>query len=321
MENGTKLTLSIIIPAYNCEKYVGRCIQSLVDAMTDEDFTKIEILLVNDGSTDKTFDILMDYEERYAFIRVVDQRNQGVSAARNIGLFMSDGKYVTFIDADDYVESNLYSSVIRATKEFEFDVLCYGMTEISGTKNDEIKFMHHNKFEDFVKYPKYMNSVCNKLFKRSIIEETGIKFNESMVTCEDLLFVFEVFTKAKDIRYIDINAYRYERRPDSVTKVANRIRESRDELTAANVLVELERKSGVDNKFSVSTYWRMVSAMRNLKDIEIYDEDEYRRKNPDRHIWKYTFKPSYFVISFFANLKFDIIPKIYIKLKNHKYRQ
>ena len=101
--------LSVIIPCYNVEDYVGKCIESVLDNKIKD----IEIILVNDGSKDNTLDIIKKYEKEHKEIKVIDQKNGGLSDARNTGLSVATGKYVTFLDSDDYVDSNMYVSKLK----------------------------------------------------------------------------------------------------------------------------------------------------------------------------------------------------------------
>ena len=101
------IDLSIIIPAYNCEKTISRCLDSLVNQNVSK-----EIIVVNDGSTDGTLDILNKYANNYDFIKVITQENQGQSVARNHGLKIASGKYCFFCDSDDYIDKNLFDKLL-----------------------------------------------------------------------------------------------------------------------------------------------------------------------------------------------------------------
>ena len=105
------LLLSIIIPAYNVEKYIGECL----DSLTRQNFNAslYEVIIINDGSTDSTEKIALEYSSKYNYIKVFSQTNQGVSIARNTGLKIATGKYVTFLDSDDFVSDNIYINIIE----------------------------------------------------------------------------------------------------------------------------------------------------------------------------------------------------------------
>ena len=111
-------TVSIIIPVYNVEKFLRKCLTSLVE----QTFQDREIIAVNDGSTDHSLDILREFEQKYDFITVIDQKNRGMSKARNRGLSLARGEYICFIDSDDYVAPNflerLYNACVKMTHRF-----------------------------------------------------------------------------------------------------------------------------------------------------------------------------------------------------------
>lgn len=312
--------LSIIIPAYNCELYLDDCIESIMASIDCCAFKNaVEIIIVNDGSNDETQNKSIELENRYPQVKAINQKNQGVSVARNNGMFIANGKYITFVDGDDYVNPEEYKKVCETVYSTDNDVICFGMTELTDGQLHGVEFKKKEVSSCFVKYPKYMNSVCNKFFKKTLLDSEGILFNDKLKTCEDLLFVVSCFVDARKILYLDNYAYIYRRNMASVTKKHNRMRESRDELFASNMIETISQEKGRDEFIQVSQYWKMVSAMRNLKDVEIYDVEEYRKKNPKKLTWNYSFKPSYWIISFFANLKMDFVPNIYISLKRRKY--
>lgn len=119
--------LSVVIPAYNAGQYLMRCLLSILDQVKEEE---VEVVCVNDGSTDNTASVLEELKVDYRNLVVVNQNNAGVSAARNLGIMKAAGKYLTFVDADDWVESNWWESLSPFLKEGHYDCVMYGMTEV-----------------------------------------------------------------------------------------------------------------------------------------------------------------------------------------------
>ena len=121
--------ISVIIPAYNAEKYIGKCIESIQNS----DYTDLEIIIVNDGSKDNTLGIINSYAKADSRIVVVDKKNGGVSSARNLGLDRATGEYVAFIDSDDYVSENYFSNMLECC-EAGADIACcrYQMVDEQG---------------------------------------------------------------------------------------------------------------------------------------------------------------------------------------------
>ncbi|HCR44446.1 MAG TPA: glycosyl transferase family 2, partial [Ruminococcaceae bacterium] len=119
-ENSRLPMISVIIPVYNVEKYVGKCLSSLVE-QTYRDF---EVIAVNDGSTDNSLDILRHFEARYGFIKVINQENRGMSQSRNRALKEARGKYIALVDSDDYVAPTYLEELYSACAENDADISC-----------------------------------------------------------------------------------------------------------------------------------------------------------------------------------------------------
>ena len=147
MDINYTVSASIIVPVYNCEKYIGKCIDSIL-AQTFQDF---ELLLVIDGGVDASLMICKDYASRDNRISVIEQENQGVSAARNNGLDHATGEYVFFVDSDDWVEPDYLEKLINKAEETDCDiVICgyYGETEEKSWETGFFRFDEHVFTED-----------------------------------------------------------------------------------------------------------------------------------------------------------------------------
>ena len=116
------MKLSIIIPVYNTEKYLHRC----VDSVLQQNMSDYELILVDDGSTDGSGKICDEYKEKDSRVKVIHTQNQGVSKARNTGLELSSGEYIGFVDADDYIDADMYEKLIEASIDSNADVCCCG---------------------------------------------------------------------------------------------------------------------------------------------------------------------------------------------------
>ena len=130
------IDISIIVPAYNAEKYLKACLESLIN-QTKKD---IEIIAINDGSEDNTLDILNEYKNNYPnLIKVISQENQGLSVTRNVGIKNSTGKYVMFVDSDDEIYSELLEKLWNKTQEYPFDIVAFDVDLIYPDKTLTIK--------------------------------------------------------------------------------------------------------------------------------------------------------------------------------------
>ena len=204
--------ISVIIPAYNNEKNIARCIESLLD----QSFRDFTLIIINDGSTDSTKEIIRSYQMRDERIIFIDQKNQGVSSARNRGLSVAEGKYVTFVDADDYVSSDYLKHLFVGIDNTEAD-LCITGFKFVNEKGEEKACRYQNRTlnkKDFLRQLFEVNGsrgyVWNKIWKRDIISKYNLRFNKDISMAEDLLFTVEYGIKAKEVKFIDSCDYYYE---------------------------------------------------------------------------------------------------------------
>lgn len=200
--------ISIIVPIYNAEKYINRCIQSILR----QTFNDWELLLVNDGSTDKSSEICDEYAAKDNRIRVLHKENGGVSSARNYGIRYSRGKWLTFIDIDDYVQDSFLEILV---KEADIaDLVVSGAYYI----NDKISFLPPDRLVDISDDLPFLDEqLCSiylmtcwaKLFKRSFIIDKKIYFNCLLRIGEDTDFVLQYLMCIKSIRFVHTSSYNY----------------------------------------------------------------------------------------------------------------
>lgn len=204
--------ISIIIPAYNVEKYIRRCLDSILNQKYN---IQLEIIVVDDGSTDKTAIILQEYKSRYPqLFKIVSKKNGGVSSARNVGLDIADGDWITFIDSDDYIVKNGLSFVIDTFLTDDIDICKFSSTTLlahtlNSYKDDETidgKIVFEgNSIAGFSKInPTY---VWGHFYRRSSIR--GLRFSENIHLAEDVEFNLHVYMRNLRIRETSTNIYRY----------------------------------------------------------------------------------------------------------------
>ena len=176
-----KVDLSIIVPVYNVEKYIKKCIDSLINQKSLN--FKYEIICVNDGSNDRSLEILKSYERQCKEkIKIIDIENRGVSNARNIGLKNANGKFIAFVDSDDWVEESFVRNLLEVAND-EMLVVCDSYFVF----NDKMKYNKEN-IDDTVFNVE--NAVWGKLFSKKIIDKYNIKFPTDITMGEDLVFTF-----------------------------------------------------------------------------------------------------------------------------------
>lgn len=221
--------ISIIVPAYNAEKHLAQCIESIL-AQT---YSNLEIILVDDGSKDSTGKICDDYQKKDERIKVIHQPNAGVSKARNMGLDIATGKYVMFIDADDFYEKNACEVLYReiSQKQADYVVGNYIHTNANGEKWEQPLFdqTQYGNFElsmkDYQKSIFVMNSVVwNKVFSREFLEKYKLRFVEGALA-EDAIFSIGCYAHAKRAYYINDVVYNYRQNENNSSISTNCSRE------------------------------------------------------------------------------------------------
>ncbi|MDR0833738.1 MAG: glycosyltransferase family 2 protein [Candidatus Symbiothrix sp.] len=211
---------SIIIPVYNAEKDLPRCLDSILN-QTMNDF---ELFLINDGSKDSSAAICRQYEQIDDRIRFFDQINQGVSVARNVGLDNALGEYIVFVDSDDWLEPEFISAYIDSQQVQPVDLVYQGF--INEFQENSIKQLLPLKIDSpvtetllVVETQNCLGGACNKLFKRSIIENYHIRFNPAISYGEDKIFALEYCQYISSISLLDTAYYHYNRSTeDSLSK-------------------------------------------------------------------------------------------------------
>lgn len=207
------MKVSIIVAAYNAEKYVAETMNSLVNQTIDD----YEIIVVNDGSSDSTLDILKEYEKAYSFVQVIDKENGGPSSARNAGLDIARGEYVYFFDADDILEADALSALYKQAKKRRADLVIAKYDIFNRFKTFPVNGINDLVAEKRIK--KYDTrilwtfSLCNKLFKREIIEEYSLRLPPISYS-EDGAFLMNYIYHCKRITGLDKVIFHYRRMYD-----------------------------------------------------------------------------------------------------------
>ncbi|WP_374931958.1 glycosyltransferase family 2 protein [Neobacillus driksii] len=208
--------VSVIIPVYNCEKYLSNCLDSII-AQT---YTNLEIIIVNDGSMDGSELIINKYKEAHKEIKYFYQENRGPSEARNIAITNATGEYLVFIDSDDTVEKNYIESLYNKIVSSGSDLVCCGYKDIS-----RFGLVNHSDFifENTIPLHSFIEMVCNgtggvlwsKIFKKEIIKMYNLQMDKNLFMSEDLIFVLRYATHCKSFAAIKEYSYNYNRLNDS----------------------------------------------------------------------------------------------------------
>ena len=204
--------ISIIVPVYNVEKYIDKCLKSL----TLQTLQGIEIIIVNDGSLDRSIDIIEKYvKENPTKIKYYEKKNGGLSSARNYGIEYATGEYIAFLDSDDYIEINMYEEMYNLAKKENADMVeCDFIWEWEYGKKVYDKRREYKTKEDMMKKPRVV--AWNKIYKREILNKNKIRFPEGLIY-EDMEFFYKLLPHLNKISYINKYFVHYIQRKDSIS--------------------------------------------------------------------------------------------------------
>lgn len=210
--------ISVIVPVFNVELYLEKCIDSIIN----QTYQNLEIILVDDGSTDRSGGICDAYVKKDGRVRVCHKCNGGLSSARNTGLDMAAGEYIGFVDSDDYIAPDMYESLCSFLSE-DVDLVCCGIVRtdkrghrtVTGDAKHPVYLDHQQSVKELLLRRHLAFSACDKLMKRTIIGE--LRFPQNRV-CEDLPFTYNVVKRCKKTVNIGSCKYFYNYRGDSISR-------------------------------------------------------------------------------------------------------
>jgi glycosyltransferase involved in cell wall biosynthesis len=298
----TDILLSVIIPVYNTKKDLRRCLESVIngssislkkDTETEQSFTadELEVILVNDGSTDGSGILCDDLSVQYENVIVIHKENGGIASARNIGMDKAHGKYFAFLDSDDYLKPGSISRWIRWIRQYESDMIRFGFCKITETgdlledrtlpyppgvytgkelKELKLDSIYYKQVLDY-KTPRILSS-CTNLYRSSFLKEHDLKFrSERELLREEYLFVTSCMQAAESVAVCDVSCYCYVQRRGSVTQhyIPNMLERSRKLMQEYQRLIPVpdkEQSFRMDNFYIDSMYACIVNECRENPD-------------------------------------------------------
>lgn len=334
------MLLSIIIPVYNLEKYISNCLDSIIEQIDDKIMDEIEIILVNDGSTDNSEQICKKYGVKYKNIQYIYQKNSGVSVARNHGLNVSKGEYVYCVDGDDFLLNNSIMDIYFKIKDKKADmVLCdyvnvYGenikYTTILKRENKIAKLKKKNKIlctsnlYDILNMGLFIPSMWCNIVKKEVLEKNNIKFDENVKYTEDMEVAFKTLlaSNAFDIILNPVYAYRKSNDDSATHKITEkRIKDN------FNFYIKLAYKNNNSNldkrlkeyilKFANYEY-SIVVATLFLAPKEIFNKEYNKIKKHSKKLENISGIKGYIIKYIYKIFGFDVTGKIlarYLKSK------
>lgn len=204
-----KVKVSIIVPAYNVSNYIGQCISSI----QNQSYNNIEIIVINDGSTDSTLNIINNIAEQDSRVIVINRPNKGVSSVRNVGVEYSSGEWIVFVDGDDYLANNFIEHMLEIAEitnaDFCLSTDCYKSTNDVQNKIISIDTLNSVQATTLLLSTKVDVGCWNKMFKKRLLDENNIRFNEKLFYGEGLSFITTCAQYSKIIGVSNMKLYYY----------------------------------------------------------------------------------------------------------------
>lgn len=211
--------VSIIVPVYRAEPFLHKCLDSIIE----QSYTRIEIILIDDGSPDRSGSICEEFAKNDPRIYVIHQKNGGVSCARNTGMDCATGQLITFVDADDWLEPKHIEILVHGREGWDCSICGYWVenreTSIPWKMERAKNLSAETAMERLLSPFEFQGSVCNKLFRTALIHEAGIRFSEDITYMEDMLFCANYFNLCKSVFCTNQATYHY--RQHSASAVGN----------------------------------------------------------------------------------------------------
>lgn len=283
------MQLSIIIPVYNLEKYIEKCLQSVL-------IPEVEIIVINDGSNDNSLEIINSFIQKnnsYNF-KIIDQKNKGLAETRNVGLIESCGKYIWFVDGDDYIDNLESMNIVKRIKNKEIDVYSLGYNIVDSESEDiigkiEYPTKQYARLESKLKIIK--NPICNVwryIIRKDFLIENNIEFRKDKL-CEDIEWCIKVFSNMKNMDILNVNLYNYRQNRESsimsnvslkrMIDVFENIRYSFDYInsTTVNKKVKIILQINLYKQYIYNTY--NINLMKKEERIELFNKMGYSSFN------------------------------------------
>lgn len=217
---------SIIIPVYNSEKTISKLLNSILK----QNFNNYEIIIINDGSVDKTEDIILSYKSKFSHFKYIFKENSGVSSTRNIGLQNIVGKYILFADADDYFENDYLNKLYDYIEKNKPELICFNYYNVFSNSrktvglklcNNQIEMGIEKAITNYLNYTyinQFTGAIWNKVYKTDILKKNNIKFSTDLLIGEDLVFNIEYFCCIKKVCIYDEKLYNYVQSENSIMR-------------------------------------------------------------------------------------------------------
>lgn len=319
--------ISVIIPIYNAENSIEKCVNSILK----QTYSNLEIILVNDGSIDKTEGICSKLIKRDSRIKYFYKKNSGVSNARNYGINVARGDYISFVDADDYLEEDMYEEMINNSNDAEIVICNY--FEIRNNKKENIniemkektfykldKLMANIKNEEI---NRYVNVPWNKLIKTEIVKNEKIRFNSKISLGEDLMFNLQCMKASKSIKIINKKLYNFTINDEGLgLKKRNKNEYMKNSIEVINELISFSKDTKNIGNILLNELCNIINRLIREYDknyvFELLENIKYEQKVHNLN-YKILTPKNYLINFLLKHKRFQIIVFLYAvkyKIKN-----
>lgn len=270
--------VSVIVPVYNVEMYLKKCLDSLVNQTLQD----IQIIAVDDGSTDKSSEILLEYEKNYSNkIEVYHKTNGGLSDARNYGLPYAEGEYIAFLDSDDYVEFDMYEKMYEKAIQEDSDMVeCDFIWEYHNKKKIDTGVVYSGKKEMMINARVV---AWNKLIKRSLIEKAKVIFPKGL-RYEDVEFFYKMLPYFDSVAFVKEPLVHYIQRESSISKVQNE--KTQEIFEVLDNVIEYYKNNNIYEEYKEEleyTYVRLLLCSSLFRIVKV--KDKHTRKKLQSKTW------------------------------------
>ncbi len=287
------MKISVVVPVYNTSKYLRKCLDSLVN----QTFKDIEIICVNDGSTDSSLSILQEYKAKYNSIKIISQKNQGLSSARNTGIEAACGDYIGFVDSDDWVDLDFFAKLYEAILYNDCDIAVASIIrEKNFYKKYRVKYFTDKIYYDLEERVKICglpksSYVWNKLYKKDVI-----KLFKPNVFFEDMFWIPKILQQTKSLVTVSGINYHYRATANSIVKSIPTIKKQNDYYLAQQQMIE----------FFETNQIKIEEKVKNITKKKVYFWKILLLK-----IKEYKYTQTFYILGFFPILKITNYMEIY----------
>ena len=313
--------ISVIIPIYNVEKYLAECIESVIN----QTFSDLEIILVNDGSTDNCREICENYKRKDSRIKLIHKINGGISSARNAGIDIANGDYYTFIDSDDYIMPDMIEQLFYISKSTDADIsiccIANNKDEFDKGINKDIEILTKEEtLKCILTEKKILTSACGKLYKSELFNV--VRYPDGKIY-EDLGTTYKLVELSEKIAFVNVKKYYYRTNNESITKSSFSNRQMEYYIIAEELQKFVKQKYPQYFKYAIYHSVRIsISFMRKISECEFEDKEtiNFLISNIRTNILKYLFS-EYSIFSKLYGVLICISPATALSLFRNKNKK